>query len=668
MPGGRTRGPTGARPACSARTSGSAATLSLETAVAKLTSVPAARARPARPRRLRDGAFADLVVFDPATVADEATYLEPARTRPASTHVVVNGRLAVRDGEETGERPGRLLRRRDDGRDARSDAAGRPPRQPAIAPLPGGPVAVHAAALAAGPRRCGSSSTQTAASSSRCRRPVGGAGRDRERHVPRVPRRARAVAPPPSRPARRRPRRAGGPRRTRGRRLIRYRGDLHRLRIVPARAGLSARAWNGSAARPRTSSSSTGRPPTAGRSRPSSRPGSGHGRRPRSSGAVARHADAFGTSSRPVVSPPRPAHRAGGVPHGTGRLSFSWRLVLAPPEALETVVIHELAHLRIFGHGPRFWALVATRRPDHVIWRRWLHDHATELHGALESVEQRGRLVVVGRATVEPVQCSGSMSSSSEEPSAKACQIATARSRSTSWGRPISVFRTGVRSVRGSSPSIGRRRSGASTSADPQPWAWITVDRGPAPRRPTRPRAARRPRGAEVLERGAEQRCVIDAPARLELPRHVRPRRPEVDPEPGPDAGRHAEVHRRGRRRERVSHAFEQRHDRRRDAFPRAARVEPDERLSGAPHHLRIDRARQREDLPVALASSARPLSVAATGTPLGLGRFRRPLGLRLHARHRDHAGLAAAHHRLHPRCSSAIPDTTGSGRPNRNP
>ena len=67
----------------------------------------------------------------------------------------------------------------------------------------------------------------------------------------------------------------------------------------------------------------------------------------------------------------------------TGHLSFSWRLILAPPEALETVVCHELAHLRVFGHGPRFWALVATRRPGHRIWRRWLHDHSTELHRAL---------------------------------------------------------------------------------------------------------------------------------------------------------------------------------------------------------------------------------------------------------------------------------------------
>ncbi|MCI0345286.1 MAG: M48 family metallopeptidase [Chloroflexi bacterium] len=72
-----------------------------------------------------------------------------------------------------------------------------------------------------------------------------------------------------------------------------------------------------------------------------------------------------------------------------GALSFSWRLVLAPPEALETVVAHELAHLRVFGHGPRFWALVASRRPDHVEWRRWLRRHSHELHNALEDAPSR---------------------------------------------------------------------------------------------------------------------------------------------------------------------------------------------------------------------------------------------------------------------------------------
>jgi predicted metal-dependent hydrolase len=97
--------------------------------------------------------------------------------------------------------------------------------------------------------------------------------------------------------------------------------------------------------------------------------------------AVAEHADALGV--RPAAVTLRDPRTRWGSASRTGRLSFSWRLVLAPPEVLETVVCHELAHLRVFGHGPRFWTLVASRRPDHRIWRRWLHDHATELHLAL---------------------------------------------------------------------------------------------------------------------------------------------------------------------------------------------------------------------------------------------------------------------------------------------
>jgi len=97
--------------------------------------------------------------------------------------------------------------------------------------------------------------------------------------------------------------------------------------------------------------------------------------------AIADHADALGVTPR-AVTIRDPRSRWGSASQG-GRVSLSWRLVLAPREALETVVIHELAHLRIFGHGPRFWSLVASRRPDHRTWRRWLHDHATELHGAL---------------------------------------------------------------------------------------------------------------------------------------------------------------------------------------------------------------------------------------------------------------------------------------------
>jgi predicted metal-dependent hydrolase len=106
--------------------------------------------------------------------------------------------------------------------------------------------------------------------------------------------------------------------------------------------------------------------------------------------AVAAHADALRV--HPASLTLRDPRTRWGSASRTGRLSFSWRLVLAPPEALETVVIHELAHLRVFGHGPRFWALVATRRPDHRSWRRWLHDHSTELHLALDAPALPGEL------------------------------------------------------------------------------------------------------------------------------------------------------------------------------------------------------------------------------------------------------------------------------------
>ncbi|MEO6207295.1 MAG: amidohydrolase family protein [Candidatus Limnocylindrales bacterium] len=89
---------------------GVAPDLSLETAVAKMTSVPAARLGLRDRGVLRECAMADLVAFDPMTVADIATYADPARHPVGIQHVVVNGWLTVHDGAETGERAGRLLR------------------------------------------------------------------------------------------------------------------------------------------------------------------------------------------------------------------------------------------------------------------------------------------------------------------------------------------------------------------------------------------------------------------------------------------------------------------------------------------------------------------------------------------------------------------------------
>ena len=97
---------------------------------------------------------------------------------------------------------------------------------------------------------------------------------------------------------------------------------------------------------------------------------------------IARHAPVIGVNPT-AVSVRDQRSRWGSASH-RGRLSFSWRLVLAPPAALETVVIHELAHLRVFGHGPAFWALVAGRRADHLTWRKWLRTHSLELHAALD--------------------------------------------------------------------------------------------------------------------------------------------------------------------------------------------------------------------------------------------------------------------------------------------
>lgn len=98
--------------------------------------------------------------------------------------------------------------------------------------------------------------------------------------------------------------------------------------------------------------------------------------------AVAVHGPALGAAPTRITL--RDTRSRWGSASRTGSISLSWRLILAPPEALETVVIHELAHLREFGHGPGFWALVATRRPDHQRWRRWLRTHSHELHAALD--------------------------------------------------------------------------------------------------------------------------------------------------------------------------------------------------------------------------------------------------------------------------------------------
>jgi N-acyl-D-amino-acid deacylase len=85
--------------------------LSIEEAVRKMTSLPARKHLLKDRGELRPGAFADLVVFDPRTVADVATYAEPRQYPAGIEYVVVNGAVAVDHGRQTDARAGRMLRR-----------------------------------------------------------------------------------------------------------------------------------------------------------------------------------------------------------------------------------------------------------------------------------------------------------------------------------------------------------------------------------------------------------------------------------------------------------------------------------------------------------------------------------------------------------------------------
>jgi N-acyl-D-amino-acid deacylase len=85
--------------------------LSLETAIAKMTSMPASRLGLRDRGRLVDGLVADVVVFDPARVRANATYDEPRRFPDGIDHVLVNGVPVVANGQTTGALPGRSMRR-----------------------------------------------------------------------------------------------------------------------------------------------------------------------------------------------------------------------------------------------------------------------------------------------------------------------------------------------------------------------------------------------------------------------------------------------------------------------------------------------------------------------------------------------------------------------------
>jgi N-acyl-D-amino-acid deacylase len=85
--------------------------LTLEDAIRKMTGLPAHILGLADRGFLAVGMVADIVVFDPATIIDHATYEQPTLASEGVRHVLVNGRLALRDGKATGEKAGRVLSR-----------------------------------------------------------------------------------------------------------------------------------------------------------------------------------------------------------------------------------------------------------------------------------------------------------------------------------------------------------------------------------------------------------------------------------------------------------------------------------------------------------------------------------------------------------------------------
>jgi N-acyl-D-amino-acid deacylase len=84
--------------------------ITLAEAIRRLTLLPATNLHLDRRGALRPGNFADVVVFDPATIADHATYDTPRQYATGMRHVLVNGVAVLRDGEHTDARPGRIVR------------------------------------------------------------------------------------------------------------------------------------------------------------------------------------------------------------------------------------------------------------------------------------------------------------------------------------------------------------------------------------------------------------------------------------------------------------------------------------------------------------------------------------------------------------------------------
>jgi predicted metal-dependent hydrolase len=94
--------------------------------------------------------------------------------------------------------------------------------------------------------------------------------------------------------------------------------------------------------------------------------------------AARRHADALGVTIKRIAV--KDTKSRWGSCAADGSLSFSWRMILAPPFVLDYLAAHEIAHRVEMNHSPRYWRVVASIFPDYERAEAWLKRHGPELH------------------------------------------------------------------------------------------------------------------------------------------------------------------------------------------------------------------------------------------------------------------------------------------------
>ena len=97
--------------------------------------------------------------------------------------------------------------------------------------------------------------------------------------------------------------------------------------------------------------------------------------------AVARYSAELGVKAKSITL--RDTTSRWGSCSSSGALNFSWRIILAPPEVLNYLAAHEVAHLREMNHSDRFWSLVEQICPDMEPQKAWLRTHGAKLHAVV---------------------------------------------------------------------------------------------------------------------------------------------------------------------------------------------------------------------------------------------------------------------------------------------